>query len=447
MKFTRLIAFLLLCFLLPGPSWSLTLDDESKYGRQVFVDISRSARIYADPFVCIQMAIIKQRLEPAADLPLPIKLSIIDSPVLDAFATVGGYVFMTTGILEQADREEEIVGILGHEFSHVGRRHVAKSMEKEKYISWASIATMVLALLAPTPAAKAALLTGGMGAGQTLALKYTRENEEEADRFGVATCERAGYNGAGSADFLKRLATTSLEKTVPQYLLTHPYSADRAIRIQQMARPIKTKWDVSLFPFVIARVAIVGKPVGAQNEDIWVNRYRRDPKDPVSTYGAALIYAMKGDTDRAISMVKSMDSPWKPLFLGEFLVNSRRFKEAVEILGSQTHPVAGYYLARAYEGLGDLQTASRIFGELAPYADTFPEIYQRMAMVIGRLGYEAGGYDYLGRYYLEMGRLGPARMNLEKAVTKYGINSGEAAEAMKLLEAIRVASGEKKRGR
>jgi predicted Zn-dependent protease len=445
MKFTRLIAFLLLFFLLPGPSWSLTLDDEAKYGRQVYVEIARSAKVYSDPYVCLQMAIIKQRLEPAADLPMPIKLSIIDSPVLDAFATVGGYVFMTTGILEQADREEEIVGILGHEFSHVGRRHVSKGMEKEKYISWGSVATVLLALLAPSPAAKAALMTGGMGAGQTLALKYTRENEEEADRFGVATCEKAGYNGAGSADFLRKLSSTSLEKMMPQYLLTHPYSEDRAVRIQQLAGPVKTRWDVSLFPFVIARVTIVGKPLGRQNEDIWLGRYQREPKDPVSIYGAALVYAMKGDTDRAISMVKSMDSHWKPLFLGEFLVNSRRFREAIEVLGSETHPVARYYLARAYEGLGDLQTAGRIFRDLAPYGDTFPEIYQRMGMMFGRLGFEGGGYEFLGRYYLETGRLGAAQMNLEKAVSKYGINSAEAGEVMRLLEAIRVATGQKKR--
>src|SRR5208337_5377346 len=111
-----------------------------------FIEIAGSTRLYSDPYVCIQIAIIQKRLEAAADLPFPIKLSIIDSPALDAFATVGGYVFMTTGILEQADREEEIVGVLGHEFSHVGRRHVAKSLEKEKFISWGSVATMLFAL-------------------------------------------------------------------------------------------------------------------------------------------------------------------------------------------------------------------------------------------------------------------------------------------------------------
>ena len=106
--------------------------------------------------------------------------------------------------------------------------------------------------------------------------------------------------------------------------------------------------------------------------------------------------------------------------------------------------MARYFLARAYEGQGDLAAAGRIFRELAPYADTFPEVYQRMGMVLGRQGFEAGGYEYLGRYYFETGRMGAARINLEKAVSKYGINSGEAGEVMKLLDAIRVATGQKK---
>ena len=175
MKFKYVTALLVL-FFFPVQAWTLTLDEESKYGKEVYLQIARSAKLYSDPYVCIQMAIIKDRLEAAADLPFPIKLSVIDSPVLDAFATVGGYVFMTTGILEQADDEEEIAGVLGHEFSHVGRRHVAKSVEKEKFINWGMLGALLLGMLIPSPAGKAAVMTGGVGAGQAASLKvYERD--------------------------------------------------------------------------------------------------------------------------------------------------------------------------------------------------------------------------------------------------------------------------------
>lgn len=435
MKFKYVIALLVL-LVFPVQAWTLSLEEESKYGREVYVQVAKSARLYSDPYVCIQMAIIQKRLEAAADLPFPIKLSVIDSPVLDAFATVGGYVFMTTGILEQADREEEIAGVLGHEFSHVGRRHVAKSLEKEKFINWGTLAALAIGMLIPSPAGKAAVMAGGLGAGQAMSLKYTREDEAEADRYGVMTCERAGYNGAGSAEFLKKIAATADEKIVPQYLLTHPYSEDRVMKIQQAAGPMKTRLDVSFFPFVVARTRILSGPIGAQNEEIWLSKYRKDPKDPVSAYGAALVYSLKGDTDRAVAIARAIASPYAPLFEGEFLVAGRRFKDAVAVLGGQAHPVARYFLAKAYEGQGDFATAWQILKGLASYAETFPEVYQRMGMVLGRQGNEAGGYEYLGRYYLETGRYKAARTNLEKSVSKYGINSPQGEEALKLLDQV-----------
>jgi len=441
MKLRHVVAILLL-FFFPASLLALTLDEEKKYGRQVYVEISKSTGLYSDPYVSIYMGIIKTRLESAADLPLPIKLSVIESSTLDAFATVGGYVFITTGLMEQADKEEEIAGVLGHEFGHVGKRHVAKTLEKEKFLSWATVAAMLLSLLAPDPNAKAALMVSGMGAGQTVALGYSRQNEDEADMAGVATTEKAGYSGLGSAEFLKKIATKD-EKNVPQYLLTHPYSADRVVRIEERAtKPARTRVDDSLFPFLLVRLNIVGKPLSPQKEEIWLNRYRKNPKDPVNAYGAALVYTIKGDHKEALDLLSNIDFPYRPLFLGEFYVNSNRYNEAVEVLSGQTHPIARFYLAKAYEGQGNLAMAGQIYRELIPYASGYPEIYQRIAMASGRQGDEGGGYEYLGRYYLETGKDVPAKINLEKAIAKYGINAPESEELLMLLDTI---PGQKKK--
>ena len=194
----------------------------------------------------------------------------------------------------------------------------------------------------------------------------------------------------------------------------------------------------------MTRARIHSGPLGAQNEDIWLKKYQKDPKDPVSAYGAALVYSLKGDTDRAVTLAKAINSPYAPLFVGEFLVTGHRFREAIAVLGGEAHPVARYFLARAYEGQGDFNTAGRILKELAPYAETFPEVYQRIGMVLGREGNEAGGYEYLGRYYLETGRYQAAKVNLEKAVAKYGINSPQGEEALKLLDQVKPPNQKKK---
>jgi len=443
MKFRHVVAILLL-FFFPSSVLALTLDEEKKYGRQVYAEISKSAPLYFDPYVSIYMGIIKTRLETAADLPLPIKLTVIESSTLNAFATMGGYVFITTGLLEQADKEEEVAGVLAHEFGHVGHRHVAKSMEKEKYLTWATVAAMVLAILAPDPNAKMALMATSLGAGQSVALKFSRENEHEADMAGVATAEKAGYSGVGSAEFLKKIATTD-EKSVPQYLLTHPYSADRIIDIEDRAKkPPLTTVDDSLFPFILVRLDLVGRPLSGQREEVWLNRYRKNPKNPVDEYGAALVYTMKGDTSEALALLSHIDSPYRPLFLGEFYVNTNHYDEAVQALGGLSHPIARFYLAKAYEGQGNLVMAAETYRDLVPYASGYPEIYQRIGMSMGRLGDEAGGYAFLGRYYLETGKDSAARMNLEKAISKYGINAPESEELLRLLDTVK-SPKEKKR--
>lgn len=430
----RLVIILLLVFF-PSTIVALTLDEEKKYGRQVFVEISQSVRLFSDPFVSLHMALIKRRLESAADLPLPIRLTIIESPTLDAFATVGGYVFVTNGLLQQCDKEEEIAGVLSHEFGHVGKRHIAKRVEKEKFMNWGMMATMLAAMLAPGNA-KMPVMVGGIGAGQALSLKYSREDEEEADRVGVVTAEKAGYNGTGTAEFLKKLKVAGLEKNVPQYLLTHPYPDERIAKIEVLAKKEKTRVDVSLFPFLLARSSIISSPIGAQSEEIWMKRYRKDPTNALNVYGASLIVAAKGNTNNAITMLQAINSRYKRLFLGELLTKARRFDEAIVMLEGETHPIGRFLAAKAYEGKGDLASASRALREITEYGDAFPEIHQRLGMLYGRQGNQGGGYEYLGRYHLEMGREEAARINLEKAVTIYGMNSPEAQNVLKLLDGM-----------
>ena len=146
---------------------------------------------------------------------------------------------------------------------------------------------------------------------------------------------------------------------------------------------------------------------------------------------------MKGDTERALALLMKIDSPYRPLFLGEFLVNSNRFKEAIDVLARRDPSHCPLLPRQGVRGRGQSAMAGRIYKELIPYAGTYPEAYQRIGMTLGRQGEEGGGYEYLGRYYLETGRDAAARTNLEKAVAKYGINAPESAEILKLLDMVK----------
>lgn len=77
------------------------------------------------------------------------------------------------------------------------------------------------------------------------------------------------------------------------------------------------------------------------------------------------------------------------------------------------------------------------WSELTKFGNSYPEILYRFAMLSGRMGMEARGFKYLGRYYLAIGRIDQAKTNLEKAISRYGINSNEAKELLLLLDAIK----------
>ena len=434
MKFKTLTAAILLVCL-PFTTWGLTLGDEAKAGKEIHFEVLRSFRLNNDPYVCLYMGRIAKKLEAHAGVPFPVRLTVVESTTPNAFATMGGYAYVTTGLIEMADREEEVAGVLSHELAHVGRRHVAKRMEKEKPLSIASLAGVLLGALIPGAGALGpALMTSTMAASQSLSLKFSREDEDEADRYGLVTSEASGYSGHGLADFLKKIRSSESEKMVPQYLRTHPYSEDRAAKIESRITLPRGTVNTDFFPYVQARLKILNKPLSPAIEEMWMRKHERDPKDPVGAYGAALVYTLKGNAGKAEELIRNMESPYRNLFLGEIFVRGQRFKEAVEVLRNETDPIARYFLASALEGNGDLSGAAEVMKGLLSYKENLPSIYQKYGMIVGRLGYEALGYEYLGKYYMEIGRPAAARVYFEKAAAKYGRNTEEGNEMQILLD-------------
>jgi beta-barrel assembly-enhancing protease len=438
MKYKRFLPFaLIIAFATSSLSFALTYDEENKYGKEIYREIIQVVPVNNDPYISLAADSIKKKLEDKALLPFPVTLTIIDSESVDAFATMGGYVYITTGLIGMCDKEEELAGVVAHEFAHIKKRHIAKRMEKEKYINIGMITTMLLGMLVGGGSTPEAIITSGMAGAQALSLKYSREDEEEADREGSTIADKAGYGGLGSAMFLKKLRTGGLDKLLPQYLLTHPYYEARIIFLEGMWEKNKVTIDAPLFPYLALRAQVLHKSARVGGNDIIINRYLKDKADPVNNYAACLVYSLKGNGDESIRVASENKSSYKNLFLGEMFINARKFPEAVDVLKASTEPVARFLLAKAYEGQIKNEMAISTLKEIVSYGSVFPEIYYRLGMLYGRTGAEAMGYDYLGRFYVETGKFALAKTNLEKAVSRYGINSPEAKEVLQILDSIK----------
>ncbi len=438
MRCRALLTFVFLLFFTTSSlSFALTYDDEKKYGRQIHRQIIQSAPVNTDPYVFFTVESVRVRLAEKAMLPFPITLTIIDSETIDAFATMGGYVYITTGLIGMCEKEEEFAGVLAHEMAHIKKRHISRRMEKEKYLNIGMITTMLLSILAGGGQASEAILASGMAGMQAMALNYSREDEEEADREGSTIADKAGYGGLGSAVFLKRLRLAGLEKMLPQYLLTHPYPDARIILLENMWKKNTVTTETPLFRYLPARIQVLHTSARAGGDDMLINRYMKNESDPLSNYAASLVHSMKGNSEESIKTIGKNESGFKLLFTGEMLINARRFSEAVDMLKNQNDPVARFLFGKALEGQGKHEAAISVFVDLAVYGNVLPEIYYRLGMLSGKSGFEGKGYDYLGRYYFETGKFALAKTNLEKAVSRYGINSSESKEALRLLDTMK----------
>jgi predicted Zn-dependent protease len=157
---------------------------------------------------------------------LPFEFKILDSPIVNAFAVPGGYVYFTRGIMAHFNNEAEFAGVLGHEIGHVTARHTAKQYSKQMLAQVLMIGGMVVS---PTFAQFADLANTGLS---LLFLKYSRGHESESDRLGVHYSTEVGYDSHEMAGFFKTLSKLSEGSgSIPSFMSTHPDPGDRFVNV------------------------------------------------------------------------------------------------------------------------------------------------------------------------------------------------------------------------
>src|SRR5512139_1264295 len=117
------------------PLHALTNEEELKLGKEVYLQIARAIPTNNDPYVSFYLNDIRAKLENKTTMPFPLVLTVIDSAEVNAFATPGGYVYIASGLVANCDNEDEVAGVMAHEFAHIKKRHIARRAEKEKYFT------------------------------------------------------------------------------------------------------------------------------------------------------------------------------------------------------------------------------------------------------------------------------------------------------------------------
>ena len=172
---------------------------------------------------------------------LDYQFRILDSPVVNAFAVPGGYVYFTRGIMAHFNNEAEFAGVLGHEIGHITARHSAAQMSKQQLYGGLFVAGMIVS------EDFRQMSELGQQALGLLFLKFGRDDESQSDELGVDYSTQVGYDSHEMANFFGVLHRIQQKAgvNIPTFQSTHPDPVDRFNKVHQMSDAYQQAYNAS----------------------------------------------------------------------------------------------------------------------------------------------------------------------------------------------------------
>ncbi len=224
---------------------------EIAIGKKYATEIDRSARIIKDPVINEYVNRVAQNVARNSDLKIPLTVKVLDDPSINAFALPGGFLYVNSGLLKAANEEDELAGVVAHEIAHVAARHWASQMTKATILQYAMIPLMFTPMSFPVYIG----LSQGLNMGIPLAfLKFSRDDEAEADFLGIQYMYKAGYDPNAYVAFFGKIVQEARSNpgSVPSIFSDHPPTPDRIIKAEQEIKallPQKQEYLVSTSEF------------------------------------------------------------------------------------------------------------------------------------------------------------------------------------------------------
>lgn len=211
----------------------MSQSEQDRYGASVLNELRSYGLVLDDPLLNDYLFGLGHRLAAAGDRPdLNFTFFIMRDNEINAFAVPGGYIGINAGLINVMRREDELAGVIGHEIAHVSQQHLLRAYEAAKKASLPIALAMLGAMIATSgrsdDAAQAALISG-TALIQQKQIDFTRSDEIEADRIGIQTLAKAGFDPHAMGDAFTALGRVMRVNgvDVPEFLRTHPVDVNR----------------------------------------------------------------------------------------------------------------------------------------------------------------------------------------------------------------------------
>jgi predicted Zn-dependent protease len=239
----------------------ISVPEEIQLGREANAKVRRELTEFRDPSINAYVRSLGARLVQSARGPrYPYSFAVADYREINAFALPGGPIWMNRGVLQAAANESQVAGVLAHEIAHVAERHAARQVTNGTFANWGL--GLLSAMLGNTGgAATARTVAGAMTSGAFL--KFTRDDEREADRVGLQILTRAGWDGHGMVELFETLRRTQQRDpgAVATFFSTHPSPVERIQQLRAaVARQSGGRRDSAAFQRARARALKLPQP-------------------------------------------------------------------------------------------------------------------------------------------------------------------------------------------
>lgn len=364
---------------------------------------------------------------------------VLQDNTINAFAMPGGYIGVHTGLLLAAQSESEVAGVLAHEVSHVTQHHIARMLGKQSDANVASIAAMVIALMAARSSpelAQLTLATASAGAIQA-ELNYSRDFEREADRVGFQLLNDAGFDVHAMAAFFERLqkAGRLYENNAPAYLRTHPISVERMADMQNRAQSLAYKQVPDSLEFHLIRAKLraglgdAREAVATATEQLRQRRYTSEAGARYFLTAALIRDKNFVDAERELANLKSLNPahPMIDMLLARLQVAKNQTAAARTSLWNALSRFPNYQPLR-YELIQLLQDTSEHVQALAETEVLLKEprrdarLYAMRARSFAATGQQLLLHQALAEQYYLMGTI-PAAIDQLQMAQKSGLGN------------------------
>jgi len=292
----------------------LSTDKELQIGQAMMRQLRASQPLIQDPVLIEYINHLGNSLvKNAQGVNYAFEFFLINNSELNAFAFFGGHVGIHSGLITTADTESELASVIAHEISHVTQRHLARRLESQSQTQSLTMAAMLSSVLLTlvNPTVGMAALTASMAATQQASINYTRGNEKEADRVGIALLAKSNFDPQAAASFFSKMsAKYRYSSKPPAMLLTHPMPESRITDARQRAlsypvRPLPPSLD-----FELTKARLKSRYQGNAKSNISYFKLQLAKKryaiKEAAQYGLALSYFENKQTDQALQLLESL---------------------------------------------------------------------------------------------------------------------------------------------